>query len=382
MIDFKHKRAQIATVVVLIIAITALREAVGQSGPLYLIPVVIAALWLGRWAGLATGIVGSLLVLGGTTDVSGSDAPDSTLFADLMRVLVYSGLGYVVGALSERRFGLERELLRRELELEELRTLQDALAPSEPPERPALELATCYIPAEQGVSGDFHVVVPAADGSTLIAVGDVAGRGLEAAKRAWYVRTLLLSSADITTDPSTVLERANRALIDDSGFDAPFVTVACVLFHTDGSVDWALAGHDGPMRLDSGDPLRSEGRSGLPLGVAERVGCETSTATLAADGGLLLYTDGLTEARRGESDGSFDGFELFGERRVAAALSRLDGSPSTDVLNEVRDEVQAFSGGALADDLCMIALRVTPDPDATEVCAPDRVEVLSAELSN
>ena len=52
------------------------------------------------------------------------------------------------------------------------------------------------------------------------------------------------------------------------------------------------------------------------------------------------------------------------------------------MLNEVRDEVQAFSGGALADDLCMIALRVTPDPDATEVCAPDRVEVLSAELSN
>lgn len=382
MIDFTDKRMQVASVILLIGAITALREAVGQSGPLYLIPVVIAALWLGRWAGLATGIVCSLLVLGGTTDLSGSDAPDSTLFADLMRVLVFAGLGYVVGVLSESRLGLERDLLRRELELEELRTLQGALAPSEPPQRPALELATCYIPAEQGVSGDFHVVVPAADGSTLIAVGDVAGRGLEAAKRAWYVRTLILSSADIATDPSTVLERANRALVDESGFGAPFVTVACVLFHTDGTVDWALAGHDGPMQLDSGEVLRGEGRAGLPLGVSERLGCETSTATLATAGGLLLYTDGLTEARRGASDGSFGGFELFGEWRIAAALARLDGSASADVLNEVRDEVQAYSGGALADDLCMVALRVSPEPEATEVCAPDKIEVLSAELSD
>ena len=153
MIDSKDKRVQVASVILLIVAITALREAVGQSGPLYLIPVVIAALWFGRWAGLATGVVGSLLVLGGTTDLSGSDAPDSTLFADLMRILVYTGLGYVVGVLSESRLGLERELLRRELELEELRTLQDALAPSEPPAAPRARVGHVLHPRRAGRLG-------------------------------------------------------------------------------------------------------------------------------------------------------------------------------------------------------------------------------------
>ena len=209
---------------------------------------------------------------------------------------------------------LAQELRGRDLELAELRTIQEALAPAEPPERPALELATCYLPAEHGVSGDFYVVAPGEDGATLIAVGDVAGRGLEAAKRAWYVRTLIASSADVTDDPGAVLERANRALIDESGFAAPFVTAACILFEPDGQIRWALAGHDDPIRLDEGSALQGAGETGLPLGVSGRIGCETSTTRLAPGGGLLLFTDGLTEARRPRNGSA--AIELFGEQRI------------------------------------------------------------------
>jgi len=379
MFEFKDRKVQYAVVIGLIAAITLMRVAVEHTGPLYLIPVVIAALWLGRWPGLAAGAVSASAILldGGTTDLSGDAAPDSPLAAELVRLLIFGAVGYGVGVLSERRVRLERALLETELELEELHTLQSALAPPEPPERPHLELATCYIAAEQGVSGDFYVVMPAPDDSTFIAVGDVAGRGLDAAKRAWYVRTLLASSADITYDPATVLERANRGLISDAGFDTRFVTAACILFRPDGEIEWALAGHDGPVRLDTGERLRGDGSSGLPLGVSDQLGCETSRASLAAGGGLLLYTDGLTEARRGSSRAAA-GVELFGEERIESLLAAADGAASADVLERVRDEIHEFSGGELADDLCMVALRLAGEGDATEVCSPERVEILTA----
>jgi sigma-B regulation protein RsbU (phosphoserine phosphatase) len=301
-----------------------------------------------------------------------SDLPEPTAFAELVRLAVYAGLGYVVGALQERQHGLQRELVKRELELEEVRTLQQALAPSEPPQRPSLELATCYLPAEQGVSGDFHLVMPGSEGSTLIAVGDVAGRGLDAAKRAWYVRTLIASSADVTTDPSRILERANRSLIDESGFGAPFVTAACMVFHPLGRVEWALAGHDGPLRLDTGAPLDANGSSGLPLGVSDRIGCETAASELERGAGLLLYTDGLTEARRpgdgaSPSPASQNGSDLFGQDRIERLLRELKGVPAAAVLRRVQHEISDFTGGRLAHDLCMNAMRVSGEPHANAV---------------
>ena len=73
----------------------------------------------------------------------------------------------------------------------------------------------------------------------------------------------------------------------------------------------------------------------------------------------------MTEARR-RGDGS--GTELFGEQRVADLLAGMQGQTSTEVVNRVRDEVRAFSAGALADDLCLVALRRARVPDSTEVC--------------
>lgn len=361
MIDLKDKRNQAATVVALIAAITALRIVESQTGPLYLIAVVMAGFWFGAWPGAVAGAIASVLTRV-TLEIDG-EMPEPTVFAEIVRFGVYAGLGYAVGALSERQLRLERELMRAELELEELRALQQALAPAAAPERPSLELATCYVPSEHGVSGDFYLVAPAAEGSTLIAVGDVAGRGLDAAKRAWYVRTLLASSADVDGDPASILERANRSLVEESGFGAPFITAACMIFHPAGRVEWALAGHDGPLCLDSAAPLSANGKPGLPLGVADRIGCETSQAQLEPGAGLLLYTDGLTEARRSSNGSS----ELFGERRIERLLDDLPGRAAAEILRRIQREVRDFTGGSLADDLCMIALRVSATPDSRAV---------------
>ena len=181
------------------------------------------------------------------------------------------------------------------------------------------------------------------------------------------MRTLLASSAEISADPATILERANHAFVEEMGFDSPFVTAACLRFDPEGGLEWALAGHDDPVRLDDGAILRGNGAAGLPLGVAEHLGCATSSGELEPGAGLLLYTDGLTEARRAQN-GDPRALELFGEDRVSAAVSRMRGMSSVEVVENLRDEVKTFSGGKLADDLCLLALRTSDQPDTTEVC--------------
>lgn len=360
-----NQKARIAVVVGLLASITALRLVAGDPGPIYLVPVLLAAYWFGPRVGVAAGLAAALCY-GVSREIAETPELGTLALATLIRAGLFGFAGGLVGVLAESRSRLAGELRDAERELAELRTIQEALAPAEPPERPALELATCYLPAEHGVSGDFFIVAPGPDGSTLIGVGDVAGRGLDAAKTSWYVRTLLASSAEADTDPATILERANHAFVEETGFSSLFVTAACLRFVPGGRLEWALAGHDEPVILDKGTPLRG-GKAGLPLGVADKLGCVAGSTQLAPGAGVLLYTDGLTEARRSRN-GAPRGLDLFGEARVSEAVARLEGRPSAEVVERVRDEVREFSGGKLADDLCLIALRATAESDTTEVC--------------
>jgi serine phosphatase RsbU (regulator of sigma subunit) len=340
------------------------RLLVDEPGPVFLVPVVLAGIWLGRIPGLLTGVACAALFAVTSEINPAGDESGVMLVGTLTRLVVYGGIGYLVGALAERESMLRGVLRERDRELRELREVQAALTPPEPPARPALELATCYLPAEHGVSGDFHAVVPAEGDATMIAVGDVAGRGIEAAKRSRYVRTLLVSSAELMGDPGAILERANQSLIEESGYGS-FITAVCLVFHPDGRLDWALAGHDPPLRLSDGAPLGERPTPGLPLGVADRLGCATNRTTLAPGEGALLYTDGLTEARR-HSDGGET--EFFGDERIARLMSSMGRAHTTEVVDRVREEVRSFSAGSLSDDLCVVALRRSASPDSTEVC--------------
>ncbi len=117
----------------------------------------------------------------------------------------------------------------------------------------------------------------------------------------------------------------------------------------------------------TGASCRRTAPRGCRSGWRISLGCVTSSAELAPGSGLLLYTDGLTEARRA-GNGDPRGLELFGEDRVSAAVSRMRGMSSVEVVQHLREEVQTFSGGKLADDLCLLALRASDHPDTTEVC--------------
>jgi serine phosphatase RsbU (regulator of sigma subunit) len=351
-------------------AIFVLRLDFEEPGPLYLLPVLMAGYWFGQWGGASVGVLcGGLYAIGRV--VGPAETGLEILPATLGRLAVYGAGGWFVGWLAESRVGLERAVRQRDRELIELRTIQETLSPPAPEPRPGLQLATCYLPAQDGVAGDFYLVTRGMKDSTVIAIGDVAGRGLEAAKRAWFVRTVLASSADFTEDPGEMLDLANYSLIEESGTSSLFVTAACIVFRPDDrSIRWSVAGHDSPIMLDEAKPLPNR-PTGVPLGIEDRIGCATAASSLSLGSGLLLYTDGVIEAR---SSNGASGDGLFGEWRLEAIVAEMRGEDPAAVVERIRDEVLEHSGGQLEDDVCLVALRASPQPQAEPVCDPSDVE--------
>lgn len=242
------------------------------------------------------------------------------------------------------------EGLRRELD--ELRSLREVLTPPEPLGRAGLELASRFVPAEQ-VGGDFYLVAPGAGGATVLAVGDAAGHGVGAARAASAVRASIAAFAGLTEDPLRLLRLANASLIERTGFEERYVTAVCVTVGRGArEVRYAVAGHPPPFVLDSGEVLTPP-RVALPLGVDLELGGTAGELALGPGSGLLLHTDGLTEAREVAAAGG----ERFGEERVRAALRAQRGAPPETLVGGLARSAEAFAGGRLADDLCLLAVR-------------------------
>ena len=237
-----------------------------------------------------------------------------------------------------------------EHELEDLRAIRDALTPAELPRRPGLELAAAFVPAAEQVSGDFYLVAAGPRDSTLLIVGDVVGHGLTAGKRAAFVRTALAATAPYSDDPCQVLSWANTALVERAGTGTDFVTAACVTYLPEEKLlRWSYAGHPPALTIDDGRELVAP-RQGDPLGLGEDPEYVAGSLRSESSTGLLLYTDGLTEARR-------DG-RSFGLEGVSAVLGELrDPSPS-EAVAMLRTRVGEFAAGSLTDDLCMLAARI------------------------
>ncbi len=245
---------------------------------------------------------------------------------------------------------LRKQLDAAVLELEDLRAIRDALTPPELPSRPGLDIAAAFLPATaEQVSGDFYLVAEGPQGATVVVVGDVIGHGLQAAQRAAFVRTAFAAVAPFSDDPSRLLTWAHIALIERIGTSADFVTAACATYHPGTQLlRWAYAGHPPGLWLDDGTPLAVP-EQGTPLGVEEGLGCVEGSRTVTAREGFLLYTDGLTEARRGT--------EMFGVEAVSAALTELRAPLASEAISIVRARVAEFAYGGLTDDLCLLAVR-------------------------
>lgn len=247
---------------------------------------------------------------------------------------------------------LDARLEAAEHELQDLRAIRDALTPPELPQRPGLDLAAAFMPATaEQVSGDFYLVAEGPQDSTVLVVGDAAGHGLQAARRAAFVRTAFAATAPFSDDPCRLLSWANTALVERAGTSSEFVTAACMTYLPDDQLlRWAYAGHLPALWLDDGRELIAP-KQGTPLGVRADPGCVEGSQRSTAGAGVLLYTDGLTEARHGG--------ELFGLEAVTAALNDLHSPSPKEAVAILRARAAEFAYGALTDDVCLLAARIS-----------------------
>jgi sigma-B regulation protein RsbU (phosphoserine phosphatase) len=239
-----------------------------------------------------------------------------------------------------------------EHELDDLRAIRDALTPPDLPQRRGLELAAAFLPATaERVSGDFYLVAEGPQDSTVLVVGDVVGHGLHAAKRAAFTRTTFAATAPFSDDPARLLSWANAALIERAGITDDFVTAACVTYlPSEQLLRWAYAGHPPALRLADGEPL-PPGKQGAPLGILADPGCVEGALPMTLGEGVLLYTDGLTEARHED--------RFLGPEAVSAALAALHGASPAEAVAVLAKRAADFAYGALNDDLCLLAARIT-----------------------
>lgn len=276
-------------------------------------------------------------------DMGAHENAQDTLIARLLRE---------ADVREEEVTGLEDRLRLAEHELEDLRAIRDALTPPELPERPGLQLAAAFLPAAaEQVSGDFYLVAEGPQDSTVLVVGDVVGHGLVAARRAAFVRTTFAATAPFSDDPRRLLSWANTALVERAGPGGDFVTTACLTYlPSERLLRWAYAGHPPALVMEDGRELEAP-KQGTPLGLGQDFDPEEGSLRSEGPTGLLLYTDGLTEARRDD--------ELFGVERVSAILGELNEPSPSEVIGLLRARVAEFAYGSLTDDVCMLAARIS-----------------------
>jgi phosphoserine phosphatase RsbU/P len=254
-----------------------------------------------------------------------------------------------VGDAARNADSIGERLRAAELELVDLRAIRDALLEPALVQREGMAIAAEVIPAARYVGGDFFFVGDGPNGTTVMAIGDVVGNGLPAVRRSAFTRTALASVAPFSDDPCQLLRWVNVALVERIGESAEFVTAACATYHPDSRLlRLASAGHHPALRLGSGAELTAE-RTGGALGLARRIDCSAGAHRLKDGDGMLLYTDGLTEAR-GEQT-------RYGIERLSALLRDRSGLAPRDTLGVLKRDLQEFAGERLADDVCLLILR-------------------------
>lgn len=266
---------------------------------------------------------------------------------------------------TERR-EYERELLRAKQRAEaseqrarELaRTLQQTLLPPRPPVIPGLEFAAVYRPAGQGaeVGGDFYDAFQLGPDDWMVVLGDVCGKGVDAAIVTSLVRHTLRAVVVGLHAPSQALQGLNDVLLGHE--TEKFCTVALVrLQRQDG--EWVATlgsgGHPPPLLARAGQPPVPRGGDGPLVGVLDTPDFRDHQLRLRRGDSLVLYTDGVTEGRRGR--------EQYGDGRLLACVRRNSGSAQT-IVDAVLADVLDFQSGCPRDDVAVVAVGVPSLPEA------------------
>jgi len=238
------------------------------------------------------------------------------------------------------------------------RVLQTSLLPPQLPEIPGAELAAAYHPGWEGlqVGGDFYDVFSTADGQWYLVMGDVCGKGAEAAAVTALARYALRTAAAHRRSPAAILRWVGEAMLHQEAARGRFCTIACAHVDTHRSpprVTVACGGHPLPVLRRANGRVQPLGAPGTLLGLLPDPDLQERTAELRPGDTVLLYTDGLTEAAAPE--------EMWDFEDLARAI-RAAPSDSAAALVEGLASAALSARPARRDDLALLALRMNPGP--------------------
>jgi sigma-B regulation protein RsbU (phosphoserine phosphatase) len=233
-------------------------------------------------------------------------------------------------------------------ELSEALRIQTRLLPQQVPQIDGWELAVSWQPAS-GVGGDCFDTIRFSDTRLALTIADVVGKGIPAALLMSNLQAAVQAFASEAAEPQTLCHQVNRVLCGNIAEGRFISFFYCVLDATAGVLTYTNAGHYQPMLVRADGSVERLGVGGPVLGVLGEAEYEQASVAVGAGDRLVLYTDGLTEARDAAD-------EEFGEDRLLAAAVAHRACSAPALQARLTGEVAAFTGGHLQDDATLIVL--------------------------
>lgn len=301
--------------------------------------------------GLLYLILAGGLVFSGLSDHAAFDLPMALLSIPVAGTVLYGRRFLRQAQEVEARSLLERraeEVIEQEANAPKAWAAR--LAPQDLPPIEGFEVGQVYEAGTGLMAGDFYDVYPTSPTRLAAVIGDVSGHGIEPSITAFQTKYLLRVFLRQYRDPAQALEELNSVMSGQGGSEE-FVSLCAVVFDlAAGTMRFASAGHPPALLWHDGEvrKLHSTG----PLLTLDPKGTYTSREIDMRPGDLILmYTDGLIEARSGE--------QLFGDERVAQILRRDPGQQAGVLCKTLREAARDFSAAPLGDDVAILAIRRT-----------------------
>jgi sigma-B regulation protein RsbU (phosphoserine phosphatase) len=234
-------------------------------------------------------------------------------------------------------------------DLERAWLVQGELLPKQNLKFNGWEVSYHYEPAGR-VSGDCCDLVSTDTGDLYFLIGDVSGKGVAASLLMSRLHAIFRSLIEVGLGVSELVERANH-LFADKTMSPYYATLVCGKAAPNGEVEICNAGHPAPL-LVHGDGVTSIAATGLPVGMFCQESYTSTQVKVGKGDRLLLYTDGLSEARN-----SYD--VEYGEGRLLSILNKSHQLPANALIHKVLDDVREFSSGRpMSDDLTLMAIEM------------------------
>ena len=245
-----------------------------------------------------------------------------------------------------------RERLRMREEIEYARQIQLSMLPQSAPDFGWLDFSAASLPATE-VGGDYYDYFRLSPSRLALVIADVAGHGLASGLLISGVRSCLYLMEDDLAHPAAVFDRLNR-MVRRTGTKRTYVTMSlAVIDRPPGELRLTCAGHPPLLHWQAATGTVTEvGRGALPLGTGLSAHFEQDQRTLAADDLILLYTDGLIEARNERS-------QEYGDERLKRAFARAAGRSAREVRDSILSDLANFKGNSEQfDDITVIVARL------------------------